>query len=376
MSKRLSYDYVKQVFLEHNLELLEKTYSSGKIPLLCKNNDGYYGYITIGHVTEGKSFMPFSAQNKLTTKNLQIFFDRNDIKAEILFKNYKNCKEKCKFRCSCGKIFYKDLSHIISDKKCNCKKCGHRNTAKQHTHTFDFVKKEVTKHGYKLLQNYYINSKSYLEVEDKDGFKGFITFNAVKNNKTFLKFSVSMNEKYFIFNINNLAKRNKLTSVAIKIFGEKCGENTLVSFRCECGRTFIATKRNFFNNKYCKCEICSNKTSSYERKVINWLDKHNINYIFQKSFKGCRYKNPLPFDFYITNKNILIEVDGEGHYHPINFGGHFGFDCLSAFNDIKQNDEIKTKYCLKNNIKLIRIPYYDIKTNSKYIKTLKNNLLG
>ena len=28
---------------------------------------------------------------------------------------------------------------------------------------------------------------------------------------------------------------------------------------------------------------------------------------------------------------------------------------------LKKNDEIKNKYCEKNNLKLLRIPYYDLK---------------
>lgn len=52
--------------------------------------------------------------------------------------------------------------------------------------------------------------------------------------------------------------------------------------------------------------------------------------------------------------NICIEYDGEQHF---NINEYFGGE--KEFNNIKQNDEIKNKYCIENNINLIRIPYYD-----------------
>ena len=72
--------------------------------------------------------------------------------------------------------------------------------------------------------------------------------------------------------------------------------------------------------------------------------------------KECRYKHPLPFDFMVKVKNniILIEFDGLEHYEPIKyFGG------LDKFNERKRNDDIKSQYCKNNNIKLIRIPYWE-----------------
>jgi hypothetical protein len=376
LSKKLSYDFVRGIFLDHGLELLETIYKNNRTPMLCKNKDGYYGNISLHHVQENKYFLPFSSQNTLSLKNLQIFFDRNAIHSEILFDNYKDCKEKCKFRCECGKIFYKDLDHIISRKTCKCKECSFKNIGNYNSHSYDFVKTELNNHEFKMLQDYYINCKTYIEVEDARGFRGFITLNAVRRNQDFLKFDTRINEKYYIYNINKLAEQEKLDSVAIGIFGKERGKNTSIIFKCTCGNVFFTTKRKFFAGTYCKCKECSDDISSYEKKVMNWLNKYSINYIFQKSFDDCRNKNPLPFDFFIYDKNILIEVDGEGHYHPVNFGGCSDSEALLLFEYMKDNDRIKTEYCLKNNIKLIRIPYYDIKTNIRYTKILIDNLLG
>lgn len=53
---------------------------------------------------------------------------------------------------------------------------------------------------------------------------------------------------------------------------------------------------------------------------------------------------------------ICIEYVGNQHFEMVEF-----FGGQKRFEDIKKNDEIKNKYCEKNNLKLLRIPYYDLK---------------
>jgi len=60
----------------------------------------------------------------------------------------------------------------------------------------------------------------------------------------------------------------------------------------------------------------------------------------------------LPFDFYLPKLNICIEADGIQHNTPYKF---FGGE--EKFNKLKNHDKIKTEYCSKNSIQLIRVPY-------------------
>ena len=52
----------------------------------------------------------------------------------------------------------------------------------------------------------------------------------------------------------------------------------------------------------------------------------------------------------------------------------FRENAIKTFNSTKKDDKIKNEYCKKNNIKLIRIPYYDFK-NNKYKKILYDNII-
>jgi hypothetical protein len=114
------------------------------------------------------------------------------------------------------------------------------------------------------------------------------------------------------------------------------------------------------------CPLCFTKSRG-EIFIKNFLEDNKIKYIHQYKFSDCINKNKLPFDFYLTETNTCIEYDGKHHFKSIPF---FGGD--ETFDFIKKSDNIKSRYCIMNNIKLIRISYKELK-NIENI--LKNKLL-
>ena len=58
------------------------------------------------------------------------------------------------------------------------------------------------------------------------------------------------------------------------------------------------------------------------------------------------------FDFYLPDQNILIEYDGEQHFHKVK-NDRYGYEGIVA------RDNYKNQWCQENNIPLIRIPYTD-----------------
>jgi very-short-patch-repair endonuclease len=93
----------------------------------------------------------------------------------------------------------------------------------------------------------------------------------------------------------------------------------------------------------------------------------------KKKFDNCKGKRRvLSFDFYLPKQNMLIEYDGRQHFMPVNFYGCSDEKAQKTYFDSKQNDAIKDKYCIENNIQLIRIPY-TIKNVEQYLKNNINN---
>ena len=50
---------------------------------------------------------------------------------------------------------------------------------------------------------------------------------------------------------------------------------------------------------------------------------------------------------------MTIEYDGIQHFEPKDF---FGGE--ESFSKLKEHDSIKSNYCMENNIRLLRIPYF------------------
>ena len=121
----------------------------------------------------------------------------------------------------------------------------------------------------------------------------------------------------------------------------------------------------------CGCSKCQNRSIG-ERSVSKFFDDNNITYVSQYRFEDCKNIRTLPFDFYLPDYNICVEYDGELHYKSVDyFGGE------KALQDTQMRDDIKTQYCINNNIHLIRIPYWEFENINTILSSelhLTNNI--
>ena len=94
-------------------------------------------------------------------------------------------------------------------------------------------------------------------------------------------------------------------------------------------------------------------------------------------FNDCRDEKPLPFDFYITSFDCLIEIDGQQHFEPTQFDGDIKI-ANKKFTLQQKHDTIKNNYCKDKNIPLLRLPYFCfedgtwIEKFNHFIKTVKD----
>jgi hypothetical protein len=129
-------------------------------------------------------------------------------------------------------------------------------------------------------------------------------------------------------------------------------------FTCRIHGDFKQTPTNHRQGK--GCPICN--LSKGELSIMNYLSENNINFIREYKFDDCVNNKHLPFDFYLPDLNICIEYDGRQHFESIEF---FGGDEGLIYR--QKNDLIKDNYCSDNNIKLIRIPYFNYKIISSIL---------
>lgn len=152
--------------------------------------------------------------------------------------------------------------------------------------------------------------------------------------------------------------------------GGKClstkyvNSHTKLLWMCNNGHKWEAKPSDIKNLNHW-CPVCNESLG--ERKLRIFFDSNNIKFIREKKFNDCRGEMRMhSFDFYLPKYNSLIEYDGKQHYMPVNFCGCSDEDAQKTYIKLKNNDMIKNKYCLNNNIKLIRIPY-TIKNVEEYL---------
>ena len=156
-------------------------------------------------------------------------------------------------------------------------------------------------------------------------------------------------------------KKLSIENPDILVIDEYIDSKTPILHKCKIdGYKWYAKPANILFGRGCpQCH-----ESHGERYIRQWLEKHDIEYVFQKPFKDCCDINPLPFDFYLPHYNCCIEYDHKQHYEPIEyFGGE------EKFKIQQKHDNIKNEYCKENGITLLRIPYY------KNIEEELNNFL-
>ena len=112
--------------------------------------------------------------------------------------------------------------------------------------------------------------------------------------------------------------------------------------------------------------------SKSEYRIAEYLDKLNVRYKLQYTFKGCRDKKCLPFDFAIIDEKgkvlLLIEYDGEQHFHPVKFHNCTDKVAIENFKKCQKHDAMKNRFCSRRKIPLLRISYLDNKNMYKIIK--------
>ena len=117
---------------------------------------------------------------------------------------------------------------------------------------------------------------------------------------------------------------------------------------CECGNKKSISRQSLISGRTQSCG-CINYSIG-EQNIEKILIDNNIKYQRQYSFSDLprRYFDFALFD---ENNNLLqlVEFDGPQHYNPI-------YDWYDEKQVIR--DQEKDEYCLKNNIKLVRISYF------------------
>jgi len=363
MRKKTTEEFKKEVYAltgdEYSV-LGEYIGSQDKI-LMRHNTCGYVYEIKSSDFLRGHRCQKCSTNAlKTTEKFKKEVFDLVGDEYEVLGE-YTGANDKILMRHNkCGYEWDVRASHILQGT--GCPKCHVRTKA---TEQFKQEVLELVGEEYIVLGEYVSAKTKILMKHKKCGYEYLVTPDSFlrgrKCSKCFggVKKSQAQFEKE-VFN---------LVGDEYYVLGEYISSRTKIKMRHNlCGYEYLITPDSFLHGTRCiKC-----RCSKGEKKIEKFLNANSIVFEKEKTFENLRDKYPLRFDFYLPERNICIEYDGEQHFVPVKFGGISQERAEENFKSCQRRDRMKDAYCKERNIRLIRIPYTELK-NIK--KILKNNIV-
>ena len=314
----------------------------GVILMSAKRNT----YDDVKRIVENEGYKLLSTSDEIVNKDgfvwtstkIKVVCDKGH-EYEVIWNSFKNLKRRCK-QCheTNRKCTYEDLLEIAKDR-------GYRLLSRKEDIINEFG---------------YVDSYTHINVKCNKGHEYNVVLNNFKNNNTKCKKCRDEETRYTYEDLKNIVNDMgyELVSEERDII-DKDGfvpTTARISVKKECSVLFNSLINGGGYNE-----------SKGEKKIAKILDEMNIPYFKQYRFDECRYKNPLPFDFYLPQHNICIEYDGALHYESIE---HFGGD--DKLEETQIRDKIKTKHCKKHKIKLIRIPYWDFDRIESILEEILN----
>lgn len=370
--------YLKEI--NSTLTFLENKYLNSKTKMKFKCECGTEFLTTWNNVQSGRRYCNFCSKSK----RFDNFRDyTKEIKEHCESMNYvlitpyiHRCFDKFEYICNKHKekgIQYSNYDNMINLHR-GCKFCGVESSGISQRTDESIFKNAIEKVGFIYVGCDYNNENS----KYKKANIHYICPNHIDKGIQTIKY-------------NNLLRSNGKCSYCIGKYRTK--EDLQKELDVLHNTIEILEYKDYASKILCKCKICGHvwkskgvnltqghrcpscPRSNFELNVAKILDKFKYNYQIEYWFKDCRDAIPLPFDFYLSDYNILIEADGEGHYQPIKRGSMTKEEAIENLNKIKFHDSIKTKYCKENNIPLIRIPYWE-RDNLEYFLCEEFNKIG
>jgi very-short-patch-repair endonuclease len=131
-----------------------------------------------------------------------------------------------------------------------------------------------------------------------------------------------------------------------------------------CGAIHETLPGNLLTSKT-SCPECERNTYKGEQKIKEYLDTLMINYIHDKENE---YFGRLRPDFYLADKNIIIEYHGIQHYEPVEF-----FGGVDGFNERIIRDKQKEDIAKDLNFNFVVIPYWDFDNIEQILNEMFND---
>ena len=285
----------------------------------------------------------------------------------IFYGEYYNARTKMRVKHKCGNKYEITPDGFLSGSRCIV--CHNKKISEKYTKTNEEFLEEVGEQvgeEYTFLEPYKKSNNHIWVLHNECGHEYKVTPNSFLSGSRCgvcaqenLISKLRRTQEEFVDEVRGLVGEEYV------VLGEYVNSNTKVPMRHEvCGKDFDMRPSQFLN-RGTRCPHCSE--SKGEKEIGKTLVEKEVRYESQYKIAECRNVRPLPFDFAILNEDKeligLIEYDGEQHFKPVKF-----FGGVTSYLGTRRNDTIKNDYCLRNNIPLLRIPYWEFGNISNHME--------
>lgn len=364
-------EYVKN---KSNCDLISSEYKGCdyKYDLICSCGNEFQ--MSWSNIQRNQNICCKDCLGKILSKAMSFTYDEVKHFVEIesnsgcllLNKQYTDSRQKLKLRCRCGDVFWKTLNDFKHGNQRQCNECANRVVWDK-----ELIIKYVGQYPNLELININddLNYKSNLLLKCECGVTYETTFKYFK--KGIYKCCHNCMIEKRALNIRNSyeeVKRNIESVEGYKLLSKTySGYRKRLKIQCPESHVFYMSYGSFYFAG-CRCLVCSE--SKGERAVREYLEEVCVKFKQEFTFDDLKGVggNLLRFDFAIFDNddsypNLIIEYDGEFHFKK-----QYKDD---GFEALQLHDNLKNSYCQDKNIKLIRIPYWELNN----IKTILKEVL-
>lgn len=377
MSKKHTFDYVYTYIKNRGYELISTTYNSCDEKLTIKDSEGYYYFLTFNQFSKGISFRKVNLTNPYSIMNIRLWCKLNNKSFELLSDKYEGQSKNLIWKClNCNKQFDCSWNNIWSNSQCpyclgrrldisNCLATKKPELAKEW---------HPTKNGnltpYDVTAN--VNKKVWWQCNKnpKHEWQSYI-FN--RSQCPYCSGRLPSDEYNLLICYPEICKEWNYEKNNKNPENYTPNSRKKVWWKCkECGHEWCASirDRTRSDGKETGCPLCWK--SKGEKKIFDVLNSHNL--IFEIEYDKfpdlvSDFGNPLRFDFAVFEDNkktkikMLIEYDGQQHFRWTKF-----LMSKKEFKILQHHDKLKNEFCKNNNIKLLRIPYWEFDNIEKILE--------
>lgn len=274
--------------------------------------------------------------------------------------NYVNNNTKVCMICPIhGEFWQRPADHLNG---CGCNQCRGIFTTENfilkanvvHKGKYDYSKTKYISNKHKVCITCPIHGDFWQNVSDHLSGKGCTKCGYERNSRSFRD------------TLEDFIKKAK------KIHGDKYdysntayeNNSTKVKIKCPIHGVFLQTPNNHLHGQ--GCPLCS--SSKGENKIRIFLQEHDIAFIDQYKITTqiTLFGKDKFFwvDFFIPDKNLIIEFNGVQHYKMVDFF----HSSDNGFEKQRARDKKLKKWCKDNNVNLLVIKYDQIDNIDRILK--------